>query len=346
MKKFRIGITGIMNNDHPSGGVSLAKAIKRWANPSEIEVILIAQTPYDTGIFLDNIAEEIHILAPHYYPINDLEERWENLCEKINLDFLILCDIDSYNNLMPLITKIQKKRAHIPLPMKDVLQLISPTKLYQVSISIGIPAVPTFELLDYPPTYEGKVIKMWRTDGKLYLIHSEKEIEGAIKSLKRKNLPIYYQHLQEGKNIQVAGFSDTQGNLLSFASVESIAEVEDRTIWMGVSFKEQHLLNIFKNLIKRIGWYGFFTANLIKTEKDDYNLIDFYPFPPSWIEMTEIEGEGLSKTAFDYLINFKRTDEVNYFEGGYFFAHYVYDTPVKLENFINFTLKGGKRTDD
>jgi carbamoyl-phosphate synthase large subunit len=107
--------------------------------------------------------------------------------------------------------------------------------------------------------------------------------------------------------------------------------------WAGIALGDQNLLDITHRLIKRTKWQGGMELEMIKTEKDEYYLIEINPRLPAWVYLAVGAGQNLPEALVKLALGMKVIPFKNY-EVGKLFIRYSYDLICNLSEFEQLSL--------
>jgi carbamoyl-phosphate synthase large subunit len=109
--------------------------------------------------------------------------------------------------------------------------------------------------------------------------------------------------------------------------------------WSGISIDDERLLHMARGLFETSRWRGGLELEVIRTDEEDYYLIEINPRFPAWIYL----AVGCGQNHPEALVRMALGEDVKPFEGydvGKLFVRYAYDMIVELDEFMKISAQG------
>jgi carbamoyl-phosphate synthase large subunit len=152
-------------------------------------------------------------------------------------------------------------------------------------------------------------------------------------------LPVLIQEFVHGSEVNVCGIGDGNGVTLGAVPMRKLFITDKGKAWAGVSLDDEKLIEITKNLVGATKWNGPFELEFMKTNDDQYYLIEINPRFPAWCYLTV----GCGQNQAEVLVNHAMKQKVKPFETykvGKMFIRYSYDMVLDMKEFEQISTIG------
>ena len=343
-KKITVAVTGLNNIDNPGPGIPVIRGL-RESEYFDARIIGLAYENLEPGIYMHDHVDKTYQIPYPTLGSDALVKRIEYINKKEKIDVLIPnFDAELYT-FMKAAERLHKIGISTFLPTLDQFEERHKTVLPEYGKKYGVKVPDSksiftdkdFEKLEEEDGYEYPTL----VKGKYYdanIAHNEDEAKTAFHKIASKwGLPIIVQQFVRGTEVNVVALGDGEGNTIGAVPMRKQFITDKGKAWAGITLGDTNLINITKRLIKKTKWRGGVELEMIKTEKDEYYLIEINPRLPAWVYLAVGAGqnlpEALAKMALGIEVKpFKKYDV------GKLFIRYSYDLIVDLSKFEKLTL--------
>ncbi len=343
-RKITVGVTGLNNIDSPGPGIPVIRGL-RESEFFDVRIIGLAYENLEPGIYMHDLVDKTYQIPYPALGSDALMKRIEYINSKENLDLLIPnFDAELYS-FMKAADRLKKIGIHTFLPemkqFEERHKAVLPEfgKKYKIKVpeSKTILTDKYFEKMEdeddfkYPVLVKGKYYDA-------YVAHNDEQAKTAFHKIYAKwGLPIIIQEYVRGTEVNVIALGDGEGNTIGAVPMRKQYITDKGKAWAGITLGDTNLLSLTKKLIKKTKWRGGMELEMIKTEDDEYYLIEINPRLPAWVYLAVGAGqnlpEALAKLALGIEVKpFKKYDV------GKLFIRYSYDLIVNLSEFEKLTL--------
>ena len=343
-QKITVALTGLNNIDNPGPGIPVIRGLKE-SEYFEPRIIGLAYENLEPGIYMHDHVDKTYQIPYPTLGSDALVKRIEYIHNKEKIDVLIPnFDAELYS-FMKAADRLKKIGINTFLPTIEQFEERHKTVLHEFGkkYSIKVPQSKSIfydkdlekledeDDFEYPMLVKGKYYDA-------YIVYNEEEAKKAYHKLAAKwGLPIIIQQFVRGTEVNVVALGDGEGNTIGAVPMRKQYITDKGKAWAGITLGDTNLLRITKKLIKRTGWRGGMELEMIKTENDEYYLIEINPRLPAWVYLAVGAGQNLPEA----LVKLALGTEVKPFkkyEVGKLFIRYSYDLIVSLSQFEKLTL--------
>jgi len=109
--------------------------------------------------------------------------------------------------------------------------------------------------------------------------------------------------------------------------------------WAGIAIDEKELLKMTTRLIKNTKWRGGMELELMKTQENEYYLLEINPRIPAWVYLAVGAGQNLPEALVKLALGIE-VEPYTTFNVGKMFIRYSYDLIVDLSEFEQISTYG------
>jgi carbamoyl-phosphate synthase large subunit len=109
--------------------------------------------------------------------------------------------------------------------------------------------------------------------------------------------------------------------------------------WSGISIDDPELLNIAGGLIRSTKWRGGMELEMIRTDKEEYFLLEINPRFPAWIFLAVGCGQNHPEALVRMALG-ETVEPFSEYETGKLFVRYSYDLIVGLDEYAKISTQG------
>lgn len=342
---YTIAVTGLNAIDSPGPGLAVIKALHD-AESFNVRIIGLSYETLEPGIYLHDIIDKTYQVPYPAAGKQVLFDRLDYINKVEDVDFLFPnFDAELFNYIS------LKEKLESELGIKTVLptqeQFDSRHKVnlsdYGIKHDIKVP----FAKMIFAPNTISLIAKEFGfplvVKGKYYDAKIAYTVEQATQHfhslVAEWGLPILIQEFVHGTEVNVCGIGDGNGETLGAVPMRKLYITDKGKAWAGVTLINEKLLQITENLVKRTHWRGPFELEFIKTNEDEYYLIEINPRFPAWCYLTV----GAGQNQIESIVNLGMGEKVapfKVYDSGKMFIRYSQDMIVDMEEFEKISTFG------
>jgi carbamoyl-phosphate synthase large subunit len=345
MRKISVAVSGLNAIDSPGPGISVIRALKESKN-FEVRIIGLAYESLEPGIYMHDLVDKTYQVPLPSSGIDALLNRltYINSVDKIDL---IIPNFDAeLFNYIKIVDRLKSNlNIHTFLPSLEQFEARHKVNLEEYGNRHGIKVpkskvifnISDIERINDEFTYP-IVVK-----GKFYdatIAYSIEQVSAAFNKIASKwGLPIILQQFVQGQEVNVTALGDGQGNTIGAVPMRKQYITDKGKAWSGISIDDEKLLEMTQQLIASSKWKGGLELEIVKTDEDEYYLLEINPRFPAWVYLAvgcgQNHPEALVKMALgENVMPFKK------YEIGKLFVRYSYDMIVDLKEFEKISTTG------
>jgi carbamoyl-phosphate synthase large subunit len=342
---YTIAVTGLNAIDSPGPGIAVIRALKE-AQSFDVRIIGLSYETLEPGIYMHKLVDKSYQIPYPTAGQKILLERLQYINSVENLDFLFPnFDAELFNFI-----KMQEQFADdlgikMVLPSIEQFEARHKVNLYDYGQkhNIDVPfAKMIFSTVEIPQIVEEigfpMVIKGKFYDAKVAYTNDQ-AMQHFNKISAKWGLPVIVQQFVQGSEVNVCGIGDGKGTLLGAVPMRKLYITDKGKAWAGVTIDDQKLLDVTKKLVKATKWKGPFELEIMKTEDDEYFLIEINPRFPAWCYLTV----GAGQNQIESLVNMEMGNTVKAFKTydiGKMFIRYSNDMIINMSEFEKISTTG------
>ncbi|MFI5221221.1 MAG: ATP-grasp domain-containing protein [Bacteroidia bacterium] len=344
-RKLSIGITGLNNIDSPGPGIAVIRALRDMKD-YDVRIIGLSYDSLEPGIYMHDHVDKTYQIPLPSAGQKSLMTRLDYIHSREKLDLIIPNFDAELFNFIKLQDVLKKKmNIHTFLPTIEQFEerhkynLESFGKKYDIKIpkSKMINSMAEINSLAYEFGYP-LVVK-----GKFYdasVAYSPDQAMGYFNKISGKwGLPIIIQQYTPGTEVNLTGLGDGKGNLVGAVAMRKTYITDKGKAWAGISIEDDNLRGIAKKIVKGNKWRGGFELEMIRTERNEYYLIEINPRFPAWIYLAVGAGQNHPEALVKMALGVKVKPFEKY-EVGKMFVRYSYDLICDLKEFETIATLG------
>lgn len=347
MKKpqYTIAVTGLNAVDSPGPGMGVMQSLRK-ATSFDVRIIGLSYESLEPCIYMHDLVDKTYQLP---YPSAGQDILWNRLAY-INsvegIDFLFPnFDAELFNFI-----RISSQLEH-QMGIKTVL----PTReQFEARLKVNLEAfgeengllVPHTRMLfsaneipevlsefEYPVAIKGQYY-----DARI--CYSREQVQAAFHKISAKwSVPILVQEFVRGMEVNVCGIGDGKGNTLGAVPMRKLYITDQGKAWAGVSLDDARLLELTHQTVSASQWRGAFELEFIKTEEDDYYLLEINPRFPAWSYLTTGAGQNQVETLVNFAMH-GQAHAMDAYQVGKMFIRFSQDMIVDMGEFERISTMG------
>lgn len=343
-RKLTIAVTGLNNIDSPGPGIPVIRALKD-SKDFDVRIVGLSYDALEPGIYMHNLVDKTYQIPLPSTGQQSLLTRLEYIHQQEKIDVVIPNFDAELFNFIKLQGVLLNMGIHTFLPSLEQFEerqkwsLTAFGEKFQILVpkSKMINSMAEIHSLAYEFGYP-LVVK-----GKYYdasVAYSPDQAMAYFNKISGKwGLPIIIQQFTQGTEVNVTALGDGKGNLIGAVPMRKTYITDKGKAWAGVALEDARLMDITKKLVKGNKWRGGFELEMIRTDKNEYYLIEINPRFPAWVYL----AVGAGQNHPEALVRMALGEDVKPFEkyeSGKMFVRYSYDQIVDLKEFETISTLG------
>lgn len=344
-RKITIAVTALNAIDSPGPGISVIRALKE-SSLYEVRIIGLSYETLEPGIYMHDLVDKTYQVPFPSAGTDTLLKRLEYINELEKLDVIIPnFDSELFNFIKISAHLKEKMNIHTFLPTLEQFEFRQKSNLdefgkkYDVKVPKGKIIHHPRELKDLAEEFSYPLV----IKGKFYdatVVYSEDQAVTAFNRIASKwGLPIILQEFVQGQEVNVTVIGDGNGNTIGAVPMRKQYITDKGKAWSGISISDEKLLNLSQHIISSTKWRGGMELEIIKTEEDDYYLLEINPRFPAWVYLAVGCGQNHPETLVQMALGDYPKPFTSY-DVGKLFVRYSYDMIVDLKEFEKISTLG------
>lgn len=342
--RYNIAVSGLNAIDSPGPGVAVIRGL-REASSFDVRIIGLSYESLEPGIYMHDIVDKTYHIPYPSAGTEVLFERLEYIHQKENLH-MIIPNFDA--ELFPFI-KLESRLN--TLGIKTFLPTISQFeerqkinlpefgKKYNIPVPPGFALYDTSELngkkqeINYPVLVKGKFYDAW-------VAYNPEQLRSYFNKVSAKwGLPIIIQDFIRGNEYNVCGLGDGKGNTIAAVPMRKQYITDKGKAWGGISIADPEMLKLTRHFVKETSWKGPFELELMKTNNNEFFLLEINPRMPAWVHLATGVGQNIPEAIVKLAMG-ETQKPFEHFQVGKMFVRYAWDMIVDIEEFEQISTFG------
>ena len=343
--KYTIAVTGLNAIDSPGPGLAVIRALRDAAS-FDVRIIGLSYESLEPGIYMHKLVDKTYQVPYPSAGQQVLFDRFEYINSVENIDFLFPnFDAELFNYIAVKEKFEEKLGIKMVLPTQEQFDARHKVNLYNYGVQhkINVPFAKMVYAAKEIPLIANEfgfplVVKGKYYDAKIAYT-SNQAIQHFNTIVAEWGLPILIQQFVHGSEVNVCGVGDGKGNTIGAVPMRKLYITDKGKAWAGVTLQNEKLLKITNELVKNTQWTGAFELEFIRTNEDEYHLIEINPRFPAWCYLTV----GAGQNQIEAVVNMAMGKEVKPFKTydvGKMFIRYSNDMIVDMEEFEKISTLG------
>ncbi len=342
--KLTIAVTGLNNTDNPGPGIPVIRGI-RQSNEIDARIIGLAYENLEPGIYMPGMIDKTYMIP---YPSAGTEaylERIEQINQKDPID-LIIPNLDAeLFTFMKTESKLKDLGISTFLPTFEQFEERQKANLEKFGAKYGIMVPKSMTItsytdikkiedsFEYPVLVKGKFYDA-------YICYNQDQVTNNFNKISAKwGLPIIIQEFIKGTEVNVVALGDGFGNTIAAVPMRKLFITDKGKAWSGITLSDQKMIEITHNLISQTKWRGGMELEMIKTNANEYYMIEINPRIPAWVYLAVGAGQNIPEA----LVKLAMGVNVPAFESykvGKMFIRYSWDLLGDIQEFEQLSIYG------
>lgn len=342
--KLTIAVTGLNNTDNPGPGIPVIRGI-RESKTIEARIIGLAYENLEPGIYMPEMIDKTYMIP---YPSAGTEaylERIGEIHQKDSIDLIIPnLDAELYT-FMKAESKLREMGIKTYFPTMHQFEERQKAKLNAYGEKYGVKVPKSISIsshgdirkikehFDYPVLVKGKFYDA-------YIAYNEDQVINHYNKISAKwGVPIIIQEFVKGTEVNVAALGDGQGNTIAAVSMRKLFITDKGKAWSGITLYDEEMIRITNDLIAQTQWRGGMELEMIKTNKNEYYIIEINPRIPAWIYLAVGAGQNIPEALVKLAMGEKVKPYGDY-KTGKMFIRYSMDMLGDIQEFEQLSIFG------
>ena len=343
-KKLTIAVTGLNNTDNPGPGVPVIRGLKE-SKEFEVRIIGLAYESLEPGIYMRDIVDKVYQVPYPSVGAEALMQRIEYIHSIEKIDVLIPNFDAELFAFMKSADYLKSIGIHTFLPTFEQFDerlksnLPEYGKKYDVKVPESEAIFSVSEIYKLPHGYEYPML----IKGKFYDAYVAYNFEQAQmyfnKLAAKWGLPIIVQKFIQGTEVNVIALGDGNGNTIAAVPMRKQYITDKGKAWGGITIDDKNMLKLTDDIIRKTKWRGGMELELMKTDKNEYYLIEINPRIPAWVHLATGAGQNIPEA----LVKLALGEDVQPFETyktGTMFVRYSWDLICDISQYETLMTTG------
>ncbi len=330
MTKITVAITGLNAADAPCPGISVIRSLRQEAG-SNIKIVGLAYELLCGTSYAPDLLDEVYSVP---YPQEGQDAylaRMIEIVEKCKIDVLIPNLDFEISALSSMESELRDLGIRMLIPSESALQQCKKENLLKLAQSIDIDCPHSIVFSDqrqitHTASYFTYPLIVKAANGEACIVYSLEEAIVFAKQLASLwGWPLIMQEFIKGDEYCVAAMADRRQEVIGSVCMKKLHKSKSGTAWMGVTTKDENLIERARKIIEKLKWVGPLEVEFIK-EPDfgRYYLVEINPRFPAWIELATIAGCNMPSAVVKIALRQKMDPYLSY-KSGILFARSAKD---------------------
>ncbi|MBU0487386.1 MAG: ATP-grasp domain-containing protein [Bacteroidetes bacterium] len=343
-KTINIAVSGLNNIDSPGPGVAVIRGL-REAKSFDVRIIGLAYESLEPAIYMHNVVDRSYQIPYPSAGAEVLMERLEYIQEQENIQVIIPnfdAELYSFMKMEPRLKEIgismflpslqqfeERHKVNLPefgkkykIKVPDSRSIFDISELYTITRDFSFPIVVKGKYYDASIAY-----------------NVEQAVNYFNKISAKWGLPIIVQEFVHGSEYNVCGLGDGKGNTIAAVPMRKQYITDKGKAWSGISIDNQKMLELTRNFVNLTHWRGGFELELIRTQENDFYLIEINPRIPAWVYLAVGVGQNIPEALVKLALG-ETVEPYTTYDVGKMFIRYSWDMIVDISEFEKLATIG------
>lgn len=346
MKKHSItvAVTGLNAIDNPGPGVPVIRGL-RESDYFDVKIIGFAYESLEPGIYMRDLIDKTYQIPYPSTGTDILLERLEYIQSQEKIDVLIPNFDAELFSFIKLEQTLLEMGIHTFLPTieqfeeRHKVNLNDFGKKYDIKVPESKSIFSVNELYNLPEDFIYPIV----VKGKYYdasVAYNAEQAKTYFNKIASKwGLPIIIQKFVRGNEFNVIGLGDGKGNTIASVPMRKQFITDKGKAWAGITIDDKNLLEMTKRFLSSTKWRGGFELELIKTQNDEYYLLEINPRIPAWVYLAVGAGQNIPEALAKLAMGINVEPYTKY-DIGKMFVRHSWDMIVELSDFEKISTFG------
>ena len=344
-RRINIAVTGLNAIDSPGPGIPVIRAL-RESSLFDVRIIGLSYEALEPGIYMHDLVDKTYQIPLPAAGAGQLLNRLRYIHEAEQLELIIPnFDAELFNFIKLADVLRDEMGIHTFLPEMEAFEARHKINLEAYGKAHGLRIPKSRSLTQqaeiaslsheftYPLMVKGKFYDA-------YIAYTPEQVQSSFYKLSAKwGTPVIVQECIRGQEVNVTALGDGKGQMIGAVPMRKQYVTDKGKAWSGISIDDEKLLDMARRLFETSRWRGGLELEVIRTEEEEYYLIEINPRFPAWIYL----AVGCGQNHPEALVRMALGEEVKPFERydvGKLFIRYSYDMIVELDEFMKISTQG------
>jgi carbamoyl-phosphate synthase large subunit len=343
-RKITVALTGLNNTDNPGPGVPVIRGI-RESGEFDARIVGLAYESLEPAIYMHDVVDKTYQVPYPSDGTDILVNRILDIHKKDPIDVLIPnFDAELYA-FMKAGQTLKNAGISTFLPTLEQFEERHKSNLPEFGKKYGVkvPFSKTIARLDeiedikkdfeYPVMVKGKFYDA-------YLAYNAEQVRMHYNKISAKwGLPIIIQEFIKGTEVNVVALGDGEGNTIGAVPMRKQYITEQGKAWAGITLDDKKMLDLTDTIISGMKWRGGMELEIVKSFKNELNVIEINPRIPAWVYLAVGAGQNLPEALVKLALGMQVKPYTGY-EVGKMFIRYSRDLLTDVKEFEKLSTLG------
>jgi carbamoyl-phosphate synthase large subunit len=343
-KQINIAVTGLNATDNPGPGIPVIRAL-RDSEYFDVKIIGFSYESLEPGIYMHDLVDKTYHIPYPSAGKESLLTRLDYINSKEKIDVLIPNFDAELFSFMKLEDSLKSMGIKTFLPTlkqfedRQKINLSEFGKKHDIKVPYARAIFSVDEIFSligdfhYPVVVKGKYYDA-------YIAYNAEQVRTHFNKISSKwGVPIIIQQFVYGSEYNITALGDGKGNTIGAVPMRKQFITDKGKAWAGITIDEKQLLDMTRKLIKSTKWRGGMELELMKTEENEFYLLEINPRIPAWIYLAVGAGQNHPEALVKLAIG-EEVEPFTDYQVGKLFIRYSYDLIIDLEEFEQISTLG------
>lgn len=344
-KNITVAVTGLNNIDSPGPGIPVIRALKE-STQYNVRIIGLSYETLEPGIYMHELVDKSYQIPMPSAGTTVLLDRLRYINDKEDINVVIPNFDAELHNFIKL-KNVLKTELNIEtfLPTLEQFESRHKSVLYEFGEKneVKVPYAKMIfsaqeiqqlkEEFTYPLVIKGKYY-----DASIAAT-PEQAVNYFYKISAKWGLPIIVQEFVSGNEVNVTAIGDGNGKCIGAVPMRKLYITDKGKAWAGISLDDEELIKITNRVIGNSKWRGGCELEFIKTNDNQYYLLEMNPRFPAWVYLSVGCGQNHPEALVKMALG-EKIEPFQSFETGKLFIRYSFDQIVNLSEFEKISTLG------
>jgi carbamoyl-phosphate synthase large subunit len=173
-----------------------------------------------------------------------------------------------------------------------------------------------------------------------YIAYNDDQVINHFNKISAKwGLPVIIQEFIRGTEVNVVALGDGTGKTIAAVPMRKQYITDKGKAWSGVTIGDKTLLKITYQLFEDSKWKGGMELEMIRTNANEYFLIEINPRIPAWVYLAVGAGQNIPEALVKLAMG-EDVEPMSEYEVGKMFIRYSYDLIGNISDFEKLSISG------
>jgi len=342
--EITIAVSGLNAIDSPGPGVGVIRALKA-SHEFKCKIIGLSYESLEPGVYLHDLVDKSYQIPYPSAGSDQLFNRLKYIHQQEMIDLIIPNFDAELSNFIRITPRLREMGVNTFLPELNLLEQLDKMHLHEFGKKQGI-KVPSTKFitspddlvnsehdLDFPLMVKGKYYEAFPAENKEQLIHFYHKLAA------KWGLPVVIQEIVKGTEIDVVGLGDGQGETIGAIPMRKLYITDKGKGWSGVTLEDEKLIEITRKFVASTKWRGGFELEFMRTDRDEFYLLEINPRFPAWVYTSVAAGQNLPE-ALVMMASGMKIQPFTEYKVGKMFVRYAWELVTDIEEFQKLSTFG------